>query len=282
MATSPSAETTARTVLITGAASGIGRAVGRMLKAHGFSVFGTSRRPEAHASSDFPLITLDVLSDDSVRAAVERVRAATGRLDVLINNAAQRFVGAVEETSIEEAKAVFDANFFGVHRVTRDALPLLRAAGRGSIVNVSSLAGLNAAPFAAVYSASKSALEAYSESLRQELKPLGIRVSLIEPGAVRSETRQAPQTAAQPIAAYAGPRQRALGVISALDQRGMDVNRVAECVLHVLQSPSPKLRYRVGPDATWLPRLRAALPWSWYEEGVRRKYHLDDSSESRL
>jgi NAD(P)-dependent dehydrogenase (short-subunit alcohol dehydrogenase family) len=261
---------------VTGAASGIGRAIAQALVARGYRVFGTSRRPEARSGSpELPLLQLDVRSDDSVRAALDEVRSRAGRLDVLVNNAAYRLLGAAEETSVEEARALFDTNFFGMHRVTRAALPALRAAGRGRIVNISSLAGLNSPPFAALYSASKSAVEAYTESLRHELRPLGIQVSLIEPGAVRSEGREAPQLPREPLADYDGPRQRAVGVITGLDQTGVDAARVAQMVTRVVASPSPGLRYRVGPDATWLPRLKGALPWSWYEEAVRRRYRLD-------
>src|SRR5262249_53582283 len=182
-----------RIALVTGAASGLGRAIALALNEAGFSVFGTSRRPVLGSMPpEFPMLRLDVRSDDSVRAAMEELRSRAGRLDVLVNNAGFRFLGAVEETSVDEAKDVFETNFFGAHRVIVAALPLLREAGGGRIVNITSLSGLNALPFGAVYSASKWALEGYSESLRHEVKALGIFASIVEPGAIRSETREAP------------------------------------------------------------------------------------------
>jgi len=205
---------------------------------------------------------------------IEEIRSRAGRLDVLINNAGIRFLGAAEETSVEEAQRIFETNLFGVHRVTVAALPLLREAGNGRIVNISSLSGLNALPFAALYSASKWALEGYSESLRHEVKQFGISVSVVEPGVVRSEARQSPLRPNKSIAAYAAAKQRAHGVILRGDQTGMDADQVAKCVLAIVLSPSPKLRYRVGKDAAWLPRFKW-LAWSLYEGGIRRRYGLD-------
>jgi len=241
----------------------------------GFTVFGTSRRPEDRAAlTEFSMLALDVRSDDSVRVALQEIRSRAGRLDVLVNNAGVRFLGAAEETSVDEAKAVFETNFFGAHRVTAAALPLLREAGGGRIVNITSLSGLNALPFGSMYSASKWALEAYSESLRHEVKQLGIYVSIVEPGAIHSQTREAPHRPKDNLHTYEGARQRALDVIVEGDQAGIDPARVADCVVHVVRTRSPKLRYRVGPDATWLPRLKL-LPWSWYESGIRWRYRLD-------
>ena len=265
-----------RVALVTGAASGLGRAIALALKKDGFSVFGTSRHPaETSVPAEFPLLQLDVRSDDSVRATLEHVHSLAGHLDVLVNNAGFRFLGAAEETSVDEAKDVFETNFFGAHRVTAAALPLLRATRAGKIINVTSLSGLNALPFGSIYSASKWALEAYSESLRHEVKSLGISVSIVEPGAVLSEKREQPHRPKETVQAYEAARQRALDVIVSGDRTGIDSARVANCVVGVVHSRSPRLRYRVGPDATWLPRLKL-LPWSWYERGIRWRYGLDE------
>src|SRR5262249_33114644 len=117
-------------------------------------------------------------------------------------------------------------------------------------------------------------LEAYSESLRHEVKQLGIQVSIVEPGAIHSETREAPHRPKDKLHEYEGARQRALDVIVGGDQAGIDPARVADCVMHVVRARSPKPRCRVGPVATWLPRLKL-LPWSWYESGIRWRYKLD-------
>src|SRR5215468_419555 len=216
-----------RVALITGAASGLGRAIALALMKDGFTVFGTSRRPEDRAAlTEFPMLAVDVRSDDSVRVALQEIRSRVGRLDVLVNNAGVRFLGAAEETSVDEAKAVFETNFFGAHRVTAAALPLLREAGGGRIVNITSLSGLNALPFGSVYSASKWALEAYSESLRHEVKQLGICVSIVEPGAIHSEGRESPRRPAKALEEYEASRERALKVIVRGDETGMEATRV--------------------------------------------------------
>src|SRR5262249_49858143 len=215
------------------AASGVGRAIALALKEQCFSVFGTSRRPAG--LTEFPIVALDVRSDDSVRAALEQIRSSAGRLDVLVNNAGFRFLGAAEETSVDEAKAVFETNFFGAHRVTAAALPLLREGGGRKIVNITSLSGLNALPFGAVYSASKWALEAYSESLRHEVRKLGVHVSIVEPGAIHSQTREPPHRPKNALQTYERARQRALDVIVGGDRAGVDAARVAECVVNIVR-----------------------------------------------
>jgi NAD(P)-dependent dehydrogenase (short-subunit alcohol dehydrogenase family) len=271
-------QATTKTALVTGAAGGLGRAVALALTAEGYAVFGTSRRPEGGAAgTEFALLPLDVRSEESVATVIDEVRRRTGRLDVLVNNAAYRFHGAAEETSVDEARALFETNFLGMHRVTRAALPILRGGGGGKIVNISSLAGLNAPPFGAIYAASKAALEAYSESLWHEVRPFGIHVSVIEPGPMRSETSVEPQLPKEPIAEYDGPRGRALGAVLQDQKTGRLLPaRAAECVVRVVQDPSPRLRYRVGAEATWLPRLKSALPWGLYVKGLQRKYNLDE------
>jgi NAD(P)-dependent dehydrogenase (short-subunit alcohol dehydrogenase family) len=247
------------------------------LRAQGYSVFGTSRRPvEGAGDAEPPLLPLDVQSEESVAGVIADVLRRAGRLDVVVNNAAYRFHGAVEETSVDEARALFETNFLGMHRVTRAVLPILREGGRGRIVNISSLAGLNAPPFGGLYAASKAAVEAYSEALWHEVRRLGIHVSVIEPGPMRSTGRVLPQQPRQTIAAYDGPRERALAAVRQAEQtERLLPDRVAACVVRVVGSRSPQLRYRVGAQATWLPLLKAALPWAWYAKGVQRKYDLE-------
>ena len=174
-------------VLITGASSGIGKAVARRLAGGEYVVFGTSRDPSG--SGEIPgvkLLPLDVRSDNSVSACVQAVLDQAGGLDVLINNAGYALTGAVEEASLEEAKEQFETNFFGIARMVKAVLPVMRRRGRGRIINISSLAGLAPMPYQGFYSASKHALEGYSEALRQEVKPFNIHVSLVEPGFIRT------------------------------------------------------------------------------------------------
>ena len=156
-----------KVVLITGATAGIGQACAEHLASRGWRVFGAGRRATASiTSSGIEMLPIDVDDEASVRTCVDAILGKTGRLDAVINNAGFSSRGAVEDTTIEAAKAQFETNFFGVLRVCRAVLPALRASGGGYIINISSLAGLVGLPFTGLYSASKFALEGVSESLR--------------------------------------------------------------------------------------------------------------------
>lgn len=201
----------AQTVLVTGASSGIGQAIAQLLTARGYTVYGTSRKPTGS------LIPLDVRSDESVRACVDRV----GAIDVLVNNAGYSLMGSAEETSVDEAKAQLETNFFGVVRMVKAVLPAMRQARAGKIITIGSLAGITAIPFGAFYTASKFALEGYTEALWHELRPFGIHVTLIEPGFIATPIGESTQIAAAPLAAYNGVRQRATAALGRHVERGL-------------------------------------------------------------
>ena len=173
-----------KTVIVTGASSGIGQAIAAHLHRSGWRVFGTMRRPDPDRDGPDAL-KLDVTSDQSVEAAVAEVLARAGRIDAMVNNAGADMLGAVEETTAQEALDLFQTNFFGVHRLVRAVLPSMRARKAGRLVTIGSIAGFLPTPFEAFYSASKHALEGYCESLDFEVRPFGIRTVLIEPGFVR-------------------------------------------------------------------------------------------------
>ena len=187
-----------QTVLVTGASSGIGQAIAQLLAERGFKIFGTARKPAAATSGNVTMVPLDVRSDDSVRACIERV----GPIDVLVNNAGYALMGSAEETSLDEAKAQLETNFFGVVRMVKAVLPRMRKAGSGKIINIGSLAGITAIPFGSFYTASKFALEGYTEALWHELRPFGIHATLIEPGFVSTPIGDSTQVAAVPLAPY--------------------------------------------------------------------------------
>jgi short-subunit dehydrogenase len=224
------------------------------------------------------MLKLDVNSEDSAKACVEEVLTRAGRLDVLVNNAGFALGGAVEETSIAEAKEQFETNFFGVVRMVKAALPRMREARSGRIITVGSLAGFMAIPYNAFYSGTKFALEGYMEALWFEVKPFGIAVSLVEPGFVRTGINQAARVASERLPAYQGPRDRALAVIDHSVEKGIAPELVARAVFRAAQSKNPHLRYRVGADAVWLPRLKNATPWNFFAYGVRRTFDLDASN----
>jgi NAD(P)-dependent dehydrogenase (short-subunit alcohol dehydrogenase family) len=254
-------------VLISGASRGIGLLTARLLHERGYRVFGTARRPEG-ASTPFRMLPLDVTDDASVQAAVAQVIAEAGRLDVLVNNAGYDLYGAAEDTPFAELLAQVDANFLGAVRLTTAALPQMRRQGRGRIVTMSSVGGLLALPYNSAYAASKFALEGYNESLRYELLPAGIFVSLVEPGQVRTDTletsiRSTGGTQSEAIA----ERARALG-------RRADLlpEEVARAVARVVEARRPRLRYLVGGQAhqvTWLKKL---LPEPLLEAFIMRQF----------
>ncbi|HYL97817.1 MAG TPA: SDR family oxidoreductase [Blastocatellia bacterium] len=239
-----------KVVLITGASSGIGKVCAEHLATRGYRVFGTQRAPVESVESinGVELISLDVTEDESVRGAVESVRQRSGRIDAVVNNAGYALMGSVEETSLEEARAQMETNFFGVLRVCGAVLPLMRSQGSGYIINISSLAGVLGLPFSGLYSASKFAVEGMTESLRLETKRHGIRVVLIEPGDFRTQL-----PANRRIAEGQGPKSPYLDLfkrVSAAQEKD-EANAptpepIAMLVDKILRSTAPRLRYTTG------------------------------------
>jgi len=265
-------------VLITGASSGVGQSTARLLAQKNYRVFGTSRNPaQAEGIPGVEMLPLDVRADDSVRACVAAVSSRGGRLDILINNAGHELAGALEELSADEARAQFETNFFGVARMVNAVLPMMRRQKRGHIINVGSLSGLSPIPFLGIYSASKFALEGYTEALRHEVKPFNIHVSLTEAGFLKTPMMNHRQVGANRITDYDPWRQRALAAIQANEERAPGPDLVAETLLRIVSSRSPRLRYLIGQQATSIARLRRFLPAALFERGVRRTFSLDRS-----
>jgi len=259
-------------VLVTGASSGIGRAIAETLVARGAIVYGTSRSPGTGASSGVEMLALDVRSDDSVKSCVDTFVARAGGVDVLVNNAGYALTGGAEETSIEEAKEQFDTNFFGVARMTRAVLPFMRQAGGGRIITMGSLVGRLGIPFASFYSATKFALEGYCEALWYEVRPYGIFVSIIEPNWVRTGLGESAPIASAQMPAYSARERASRASIQRYIEEGLEPARVVERVLRALDDPSPTLRYPVGGQATWLPRVKEFLPWSSFAATLGKRF----------
>ena len=265
-----------KTILVTGASSGNGQAAARLLSQRGHHVFGTSRSPsDAATMPHVVMVPLDVRSDESVAACVKTVLGQAGHLDVLVNNAGYELGGALEELSLEEAHAQFETNFFGVLRMVKAVLPAMRGQKRGQIVNISSLAGLAPIPFLGMYSASKFALEGYSEALRHEVRPFNIQVSLVEAGFLKTPLREKRQMAAQRMSEYDPWRQRALGAVREYEEKGPGPELVAKSVVRIIESDKPRLRYAIGRQAQLISRLRRFLPEVSFQQGSRRTFHLD-------
>ncbi|NOT05363.1 MAG: SDR family NAD(P)-dependent oxidoreductase [Anaerolineales bacterium] len=265
-----------KTVLVTGASSGIGQAIAILLAQKGYHVFGTSRYPISRIIPQVEMIGLDVRSDESVEACIRTVMNKAGRLDILINNAGYELGGALEETSLDEATGQFDTNFLGVLRMIKAALPIMREQNQGQIINISSLAGLVGIPFLGMYSASKFALEGYSESLRHEVKPFNIHVSMVEPSFLKTPMMDARQLAAHPIGDYDQWRKRALAAVRKFEENAPGPELVANTVLKIIKSKSPRLRYILGQQATVVSNLRRFLPEAMLEQGIRGSFNLDE------
>lgn len=257
-----------RTVIVTGSSSGIGRATAANLRRNGWRVFATARHP---ADGD---VALDVTSDDSVAAAVDAVMSDAGRIDAIVNNAGVDLVGAVEETSVAEAESLFQTNFFGVHRLTRAVLPIMRAQGGGRILTVGSIAGFLPLPFGAFYTASKHALEGYVEALQAEVRPYGIRCVLVEPGYIATDLRGKKIEAATRLQPYAQIRAAVDHRADTSVQQGISPDHVARAITHALSAPHPRLRQRVGRDAATLSLVRRFLPEPLFQAGMRRQFGL--------
>ena len=244
-------------VLVTGASSGLGAAIAAGLAASGYRVYGTSRQTRADVGA-VRMVTMDVDDDESVTRAIATIVAEAGRIDMVVNNAGCGIAGAIEDTTAAEAAAQMSTNFLGTHRVCRAVLPLLRAQGGGRIVNMSSLGGIVPLPFQSFYSASKFAIEAYTELLRIEVKPFGIQVSMVEPGDYATGfTAHRQMTAASTAASpYYARVTRAVAIMARDEQANRDLGPVVRSVQRALAARRPRLRY---PTATAVQRVLVAL-----------------------
>jgi NAD(P)-dependent dehydrogenase (short-subunit alcohol dehydrogenase family) len=264
---------TRRVVLVTGASSGIGASCAADLAKSGYRVYGGSRGPVTAPGVE--ALTLDVADDASVTRAIETILAREGRLDVLVNNAGFGIAGAIEDTSIDEAREQFEVNFFGVLRMCRAALPTMRRQKASYIVNIGSIGGLIAIPFQGFYSASKFALEGLSESLRLEVRPFGIQVVLIEPGDHRTSFTQNRRSTRGSAAGsvYRDRFERAVARMASDEQGGPSPEGIARLLHKVLNNTRPRLRYTAGPAAqrvaVWIKRT---MPYAVMEKIMQDYY----------
>ncbi len=232
-------------ILITGASAGIGRECATQLAASGWTVLGASRR--ATSDGSWHGIAMDVDDDDSVTSAVDEIRRVHGAPSAVVACAGWGLAGAAERTSIQDAQAQFNTNFWGCVRVVNAVLPDLRARGGGHVVLMSSIGGILGIPFQAFYSASKFALEGYAESLAYEVAPFNISVTLVEPGNFKTDftaaRRKIDSAAEDP---YAAACEKAIRVMERDEQKGADPADVAKVVEKILKSDNPPRRVSVG------------------------------------
>ena len=261
-----------KVVFVTGASSGIGRSVAVYLAGKGYKVYGTSRKsrpegadePESFGNSGGFMKTLqmDVCSEASVKAAIEKVIGLEGEIGVVVNNAGMGIAGSVEDTSPEEAYLQLDTNFFGMHRVIRQVLPYMRKRGRGLIVNMSSVGALFPIPYQSMYVASKAAIEGMSGSLRNELKPFGIKVSMVEPGDTKTGF-----TANRIFAkeggegsAYKKYSDKSVAVMEHDETHGPDPIVVAKVIGKLMEKRNPPVVKTVGLQYKLLVFMKRLVP----------------------
>ncbi|MBE2212386.1 MAG: SDR family NAD(P)-dependent oxidoreductase [Opitutaceae bacterium] len=266
---------TGKVTLVTGASSGIGREIAQLLAQRGARVFGTARNPRsASPVAGVELVRMDVTDDASVNEAIQGIVQKAGPIEILVNNAGYGLTGALEETTVQEARDQFETNFFGVLRVTNAVLPRMRQAGYGRIVNISSVVGFIPAPFMGMYTASKHALEGYTETLDHEVRQFGVRAALVQPFYTKSNINQNEKTAQTRLEAYAVNRQRVHEVVANGIKNGDDPQLVAETAWRAVTSTSPRLRYPVGKGVL-LSRLRRFAPAALFDRAIRKESALN-------
>ena len=272
-------KTEAKIALVTGASSGIGEATAERLAKAGYKVYGTSRRAAEASKRSFEMLPLDVTSDESVEAAVSEVMRRHGRIDLLVNNAGFGVAPAgAEESTLGQARSIFETNFFGLVRMTRAVVPHMRRQGSGRIINIGSVLGFLPMPYGALYAATKHAVEGYSESLDHELRTRGIRVTVIEPAYTKTSFDANFMEPDAKLDEYRearkGLNKRVNEVMATAEQPGV----VADTVLKAADAAHPKIRYAAGRLANRLRLLRRFAPAAVVDAGIRKDLRLDVSA----
>jgi NAD(P)-dependent dehydrogenase (short-subunit alcohol dehydrogenase family) len=254
--------------IVTGSSSGIGLETALLLARSGFQTYATMRDlkkskniTEMANAENLPLtvIQLDVNDDRSVKDAISQIVAENKRIDVLINNAGYGLFSPLEDVTLDQVKEQFETNFFGVVRVTREVLPIMRKQRKGTIVNVSSGAGKVGIPVLSAYVATKFALEGLSESMRYELEEWGINIVIIEPGAIKTKVFENLKTGdirSRSESPYADLIERASKGFGKMMDNSSSPKLVAEAILNAITSKEPEIRYVVGEDAEYIMKIR--------------------------
>lgn len=262
-------------ILVVGASSGIGLETVKLLAPHAV-VYGASRSAIRNIDRVHP-IQMDVTSNDSVLSSLRQIENDVDGLDVVVNCAGYGLAGPIEATTSEEAAAQLDTNLLGIHRVVRSVLPTMRRQGSGKIINVGSIAGVLPIPYQAFYAASKHALEAYSEALYYELSVFGIKVSLIQPGDIKTDfTRHRKRSNATELEAEYHPYyENCLAHLEQFEANGQPPIKVAKTIKKVIGTANPRLRYRVTkPFESVVLNIRRFLPFALYDAIATREFRV--------
>ena len=263
---------TSKVIVITGGSSGLGEAMCVRLARSGHKVYGTSRKA-ATMPNAYTMVEMDVTDEASVNHAVEMVLARERRIDVVINNAGVGIQGAAEDLDPATAQRAFDTNFFGVHRMCRAVLPRMRAQKGGLIINISSIAANFGLPYRAFYSASKAAVNRYSEGLRMEVAPFGVKVVVVEPGEFKTSIAGSRLRPAIIGEAYSERYKKALGILDGALSYSRDPDEFAQLIERIIASSRPKNIYRAAQGVQKLSvLLKKLLPGKRFERMVAKHY----------
>lgn len=239
-----------KVVFITGASSGIGEAIATRLSKHGYSVYGTSRYEVDDTNLNFTFLQLDVRNEESIHQAINKVIEKEGRIDVLINNAGLGMIGALEDTTIEESKSIFETNVFGMLAVCNAVIPYMRKNKSGIIINTSSIAGQVGLPYRGVYNATKHAIEGFSEALSMELRPFNIKVIILEPGDFRTNinsNRKISKKSLDPSSPYFVSFNRTKEQVFEEVDTAWPPEKIARDVERIINYRYPRLRFISAP-----------------------------------
>lgn len=262
--------------VVTGASSGIGKAIAKTLTENGWKVYGTSRKPQESSLPGVEMLVMDVTSEESVLHSINKILASSGKVDALICCAGMGVAGPVEDSSFARIEAQMETNFFGVIRCVKAVLPAMRSAQSGRILVIGSIAGRTGMPFQAFYSASKYALEGFIESLRYEMRQFGIQASILEPGDYRTGFTDARYLDEASSKGPYAPAFAATMSIQIRDERtGHDPLEAGRLVLALLSCKRMPVRKTCGPAfERFAVELKRVIPASWFEFFYRKYYRL--------
>jgi NAD(P)-dependent dehydrogenase (short-subunit alcohol dehydrogenase family) len=265
-----------KVVLVTGASSGIGKAISITLVQAGYRVFGASRSVETGALVDGVIqLQLDVTNELSIANAIDYIKKKEGRIDILINNAGLGMIGALENTSAKQVQEIFQTNVYGVLNTCRAVIPFMREQKAGTIINVTSIAGLMGLPFRGIYSASKSAVEGFSEALSAEVNQFGIKVIIIEPGDFKTNINENRRIAEIKNSIYEPFQSAVINQVNKEVHHAPDPTLIGEAVVRILKKQNPRLRYKVAtPFQRFSVLVRDIIPDRWFEKLVKRYYKM--------
>ena len=264
-----------KVILVTGASSGIGRAIAEGLARNGFIVYAASRTGSCVKAERLIPVTMDVRMESSVMQRMKEIELQHGKLHAVINSAGLGMIGALEDSSADDLREVFETNLIGVHHVCRHALPLLRRSQKSYLINITSLAAQMSLPFRGAYCSSKFAVEGYSEALSQEVRSDGIHVVILEPGDVRTSINANRKIVSARSEYHSELFKKINEQVNDEVDRGMSPEEIASEVLHILNTNSPRLRYRLAPAKAKIAyMLKRFLPDRIFESILMRHYGI--------